>query len=103
MSDAVKIALIGFGGSAFTALMALIGQVIINRNNRKKRIAENEEERKKQAIEEALKEERLESRLENIEKKLDIHNGYAEKLSDIQTDIAVIKNDIKNLYERETT
>jgi len=30
-----------------------------------------------------------------------IHNGYAEKISEIQTDIAVIKNDIKTLYKQK--
>ena len=54
--------------------------------------------RKKRETEEAVKEERLQNRLQSIEHKLDIHNGYAEKLGDISTDIAVIKNDIKTLY-----
>ena len=51
-------------------------------------------------MEDAIKEQRLEFRLKSIENKLDTHNGYAEKLGDIQTDIAVIKNDIKNLYKK---
>lgn len=55
---------------------------------------------KKRAVEDAIKEQRLEFRLKSIENKLDTHNGYAEKLGDIQTDIAVIKNDIKNLYKK---
>ena len=42
----------------------------------------------------------MEQRLTNIEHKLDVHNGYAEKLGDIGQDIAVIKNEIRNL-ERE--
>ncbi len=29
-----------------------------------------------------------------------LHNGYAEKLGSIGTDIAVIKNDIKTLYKQ---
>lgn len=65
------------------------------------------QQKKKRAIEEAIKEERLENRLKSIEKKLDTHNGYAEKLGSIQADIAEVKtniavmqNDIKNLYKR---
>ena len=65
------------------------------------------QQKKKRAIEEAIKEERLENRLKSIETKLDTHNGYAEKLGDIQkdiaevkTNIAVMQNDIKNLYKR---
>ena len=89
MSDAVLAALIG-------AVSAIIVQLIGAWQQKKKR-----------AIEEAIKEERLENRLKSIETKLDTHNGYAEKLGDIQkdiaelkTDIAVTKNDIRNLYKQ---
>jgi len=41
----------------------------------------------------------LEYRMREVEKKLDIHNGYAEKLGDIKTDIALIKNDMSYLKE----
>lgn len=34
-------------------------------------------------------------RLKAIEQKLDIHNGYAEKLGTIATDIAVLKQSMK--------
>lgn len=107
MSDAVLVALIGFGGTVFTAATAVITQIILNKRNREKRRAESEEERKQAAIAEALKDERLEQRMKVIEDKLDIHNGYAQKLEDvntqlveIKTDVAVIKNDIQNLYHK---
>lgn len=107
MSDVVIVALIGLGGTVITAAAAVITQVILNKRNREKQKAESEEERKKAAVEGALKDERLEQRLKNIEEKLDIHNGYAKKLEDVneslnvmQTDIAVIKNDIQNLYHK---
>lgn len=87
MSDTVLAALIG-------AVSAIIVQLIGAWKQKKKR-----------AIEDAIKEERLENRLKSIETKLDTHNGYAEKLGDIQKDIAeikldiaVTKTDIKNLY-----
>lgn len=87
MSDTVLAALIG-------AVSAIIVQLIGAWQQKKKR-----------AIEDAIKEERLENRLKSIETKLDTHNGYAEKLGDIQKDIAeikldiaVTKTDIKNLY-----
>ena len=89
MSDVVLAALIG-------AIASIIVNLITASNQRKKR-----------AIEDAVKDERLENRLRNIEGKLDTHNGYAEKLGEIQkdlieiqTDVAVIKNDIKNLYHQ---
>lgn len=81
MSDAVLAALIG-------AVVSLVGSLLNNWSQRKKK-----------AIEEAQKETELKFRLESIEHKLDIHNGYAEKLGEIQTDIAVIKNDIRNIKE----
>ena len=108
MSEAVMVAIIGFGGTVFTATTAVITQIILNKRNRDKRKAESEEERKKAAVAEALKDERLEQRMKMIEDKLDIHNGYAEKfedmniqLSEIKTDVAVIKNDIQNLYHKD--
>ena len=92
MSEAIVTALIMTAGS-------IICQVLINANNRKKRKAESEEENKKKAVEKAIKDERLENRLKRIEEKLDIHNGYAEKLTNIEQSIAVIENDIKTLYK----
>ena len=81
MSDTVITALI-------MAVASVVCQLLINRSNRKQRVSD-----------EKIKEARLEDRLKGIETKLDTHNGYAEKLGNIQTDIAVIKNDVKRLYE----
>lgn len=98
MSEAIITALIMAGAS-------IICQLLINRNNQKKRDEDDAAKEKKRAVEEALKEERLNTRLTNIEKnieennqKLDIHNGYAEKLGSIQTDIEVIKTSIEFLH-----
>ena len=82
MSDAVLAALIG-----------AVASIVVNLIN-------NYQVSKKRAVEEAVKEERLQNRLANIEHKLDIHNGYAEKLGQIGTSIAVIENDIKTLYKK---
>lgn len=107
MSEPVLIALIALGGPLITATAGVITQVFLNRSNRKKQKKENEEERRKAAVDQALKEEReeqykkdTERRLANIEEKLDIHNGYAEKLGDISQSLAVMQNDIKNLYKK---
>ena len=45
----------------------------------------------KRRIEEAARDAKLEERLKTIERKLDEHNGYAEKITSIQQDIAFIK------------
>lgn len=55
----------------------------------------NWQQSKKRAVEEAIRETKLDSRLTNIETKLSIHNGYAEKLSSILIDIAQIRKDIE--------
>lgn len=83
MSDVVIVALI-------TGICSVIGQWLISRNQNEKR-----------KIEDAVRDARLEDRLKAVEHKLDVHNGYAEKFTEIGTDIAVIKNDIKTLYKRE--
>lgn len=74
-----------------TVLAALIGSgtsiaiLLINRwfENRKKK------------TDDAVREAKLEARLASIENKLDTHNGYAEKIGNIQTDIAYIKGKLE--------
>ena len=83
MSEAVIVAII-------TGAFAVIGQWLISRQQTAKRKTED-----------AVRDARQEDRLTAIERKIDIHNGYAEKFAEIGTDIAVIKNDIKTLYKRE--
>ena len=83
MSDPVLIALI-------TGLCAVVGQWLISRSQNEKR-----------KVDDAIRDARLEDRLKSVEKKLDEHNGYASRFATIQTDIAVIKNDIKNLYKEK--
>ena len=89
MSEVIIAALIGAAASIIVNLISVSQQS------------------KKRAIDEAVKDAKLEARLQSIEGKLDTHNGYAEKLGEIQqsvnqinTDIAVIKNDIKTLYKQ---
>lgn len=75
------------------ALIGAVASIIVN-------LISANSARKKRAVEEAVRETNLENRLSSIERKLDIHNSYADKLGSISTDIAVIRNDIKNLYKR---
>ena len=83
MSEGVLIALI-------TGLCAVVGQWLISRNQNEKR-----------KVDDAVRDARLDDRLAGVERRLDLHNGYAERFSEIQTDIAVIKNDIKTLYKEK--
>ena len=75
-------------GALIPAVASVIVQLLINVNNNNKKKIDDD-------VRDAL----MEQRLTNIEHKLDVHNGYAEKLGDIGKDIAVIKNEIKNLYK----
>ena len=43
---------------------------------------------------EAVRDAKLEMWMKSVDEKLDIHNGYAEKLGNIEKSIAVIQNDI---------
>ena len=81
MSDAVLIAII-------TGLCAVVGQWLISKQTVKQKKTDD-----------AVRDARLDDRLAGVEKRLDEHNRYASKFAEIQTDIAVIKNDIKTLYK----
>ena len=84
MSETVLVAII-------TGICAVFGQWLITRQQAAKR-----------RIDEAVRDAKLDDRLAGVERRLDEHNNYASKFSEVQTDIAVIKNDIKTLYkERE--
>ena len=83
MSDAVTVAII-------TGVCAVIGQWLISHQQTTKR-----------KIDDAVRDAKIDDRLQGIEKRLDEHNNYASKFSEIQTDIAVIKNDIKTLYKEK--
>lgn len=82
MSDVVIVAII-------TGLCSVVGQWLISRNAAEKRRTED-----------AVRDARQEDRLTAIERKLDIHNGYAERFSEIGTDIAVIKTEIRAIKEK---
>ena len=53
--------------------------------------------RREDAIKDAVREQKQADRLEAIEHKLDIHNGYAEKLGVIGETIVAMKKDIEFL------
>lgn len=81
MTEAIIVAII-------TAIATIAGQYMVNR---RKNADTLEADAKREQI--------INDKLENIEKKLDIHNGYAEKFGQIEIDIAVIKNELKNISE----
>lgn len=70
MSDVIIVAII-------TGICSVIGQWLISREG----------------------EIRLDERLKSVEKKLDEHNRFSDKIGGIREDIASIKTDIRNLKE----
>ncbi len=93
-----------------TVIAAVISAVVtliiclINSRSQQRRMSEDmaqemarQEEQRRKA--DAVRDAKLEVWMRTVESKLDTHNGYAEKLGQISTDIAVIKNDIKTLYK----
>ncbi len=91
MNPTVLGALIGAAGAI---LVCLINNWFIDRKRKK----DDQDKEIMRAAQEAAKEERIAARLNTIERtqeeichKLDIHNGYAEKIGAVQRDIAYIK------------
>lgn len=76
--------------AAVTGACAVIAQIIISASNNKHHKAEQ-----------MVRDAEVRLKLKNIEEKLDIHNGYAEKLGGIAVEIAEIKTELKHLEERK--
>lgn len=79
MNETIVVALI-------TGIASVIGNYFIMLKNKK----ESE-------IKDAIREQKQADRLDAIEHKLDIHNGYAEKLGDISITMAQMQKDIEYL------
>lgn len=84
MSDAILVAII-------TAGTTIIVQLLINKQNNTKH-----------SIEQAVRDARLDERLERIDTKLEEHNGYAKLFSEysisltkVQKDVEWIKSEVK--------
>ncbi len=86
MTESIIVAIIAGAAS-------IIGAVIAATSAVDKKSREDE-------IKNAQREQRQQDQLEEIKNKLDIHNGYAEKLGEIQLDIAGIHKDIEYLRKR---
>lgn len=102
MSDAVKVALITAAGTIIVQLIIGYFQTQKRKDDDAKRDRERADaeaaKERTRAVEEARKDAQFTARFEAIEKtledanrKLDIHNGYAEKIGVMQKDISYIK------------
>ena len=57
-------------------------------------------QKKEDAVKEAVREQAQADRLDRIEKKLDEHNGYAQKFADATTAIALLQKDVEYIKEK---
>jgi len=90
--------------TAFAAMLSFLGTLIVCLINNRAQRLKFTEEIKKRDIErdkaEAVRDAKLEQWMKTVDKKLDTHNGYAEKFTAFGEDIAGIKASIEFLKEK---
>ena len=86
--------------SIISGLVAIAVCIINSRAQQKKMMEELRKQNDEMRNNEAIRDAKLQMWMKGVEEKLDIHNGYAEKLGNIEKSIAVIQNDIKTLYKQ---
>lgn len=89
MSEAVIVGLISVAGS-------VIVQLIVS-------FTKSQEANAKMAVHEQKQQDALEAvkdELVGVKKRLDAHNGYAEKFANATKDIAIVQKDIENIREQ---
>lgn len=88
--------------ACIAAVASLIVCILNNRAQGKKLLTELQNQAAEKSASEAARDARLEMWMQTVDKKLDEHNGYAKRFEEIGKDIAVIKNDIRTLYRRDS-
>lgn len=87
--------------AAFLSALAAIIVGYFNAKSQRKKFTDDMKERDiEREKNDAVRNAKLEMWMSTVDKKLDLHNGYAERFAEIGEDIAVIKNDIKTLYRK---
>ena len=89
MSDAVL-------GALIEAFSAIVIQILVNRQAQKQNDIKIAVRNQKMDDQFSL----IQTRLSEVEHKLDIHNGYAEKFGEINTSIALIQKDLSYLKSK---
>ena len=83
-----------------SAAAAILICILNNRALNKKMVAEFARQSAEKEKADAVRDATLTMWMKSVDKKLDTHNGYAERFEEIGKDIAVIKNDVKTLYRK---
>ncbi|MBP5311902.1 MAG: hypothetical protein J6112_03610 [Clostridia bacterium] len=91
-----------------TGVCAIIGQWMITRSESKKADVKRAQESEDRAVAQAVKDTELKNLLHGITERLDIHNGYAEKFSqmsvhfeEIDKVLVAMQKDIEYLRKGE--
>ena len=83
-----------------SALAAIVVGILNSRSQRKKFSDDMKDRDVEREKAEAVRDAKLEMWMKTVDKKLDQHNGYAERFSEIGEAIAEIRTDIKNIYRK---
>ena len=79
-----------------TSFGGIIGAYLaVQKGNRESEIKDAQREQRQ-----ADRLDRIDERIESLEKKVDIHNGYAEKFGEIATSMTALSKDIEYLKNR---
>ena len=87
-------------GALLSASAAIIVGVLNSRAQRKKFSEDMKDRDIAREKAEAVRDAKLEMWMKQVDQKLDTHNGYAEKFSEIGEAISEIKADVRNLYRK---
>jgi len=82
-----------------TGLCAIVGQWIISRNASRQNDLKRATEAQKRAVEQAVKDTEMKALLKSIEAKLEEHNGYAEKFSQMTGRIEEIEKAVVGIQK----
>ena len=83
-----------------SAIAAIVVGVINSRSQRLKFSQDMKDRDVEREKAEAVRDAKLQMWIQTVDKKLDQHNGYAERFSEIGEAIAEIRTDVKNLYRK---
>ena len=87
--------------AVIAGLCSVLGSFLSNRTYKKKSEQERDIEEVRREMELKADLDSIKSEIADMKKKLDVHNGYAEKFNDIAVTIAEILTEIKNLKENK--
>lgn len=79
----------------FSGVVAIVVCILNNRQQQRKLIEELRRQAEDKQKAEAVRDAMLETRLKNVEQKLDIHNGYADKIGSIEQNLAYIRGKLE--------